>query len=844
MFETLLTSSVLILALCVIRLARGKVSARLIYALWLIAALRLMLPFSLAPSPVSVANLYPGQPETALSQPVFELPEGLSDAQDHLPDSAPPVNNTEPGFDASAASPEPERDPDWSFVMRLIWTGGAAAAAALFIYKNFAMYRALRAKRRRIELEYDVLPVYLAENLSSPCLFGVFRPAIYLTPAALETPERTRMVLLHEETHCRHGDHLWALLRCVLLCVYWFDPFVWLAAYLSKRDCELACDESCIKRLGEEKRVEYGGALIDLIDRSRRTDLLATATTMSGGKRAIQERVARIAKAPRSRVAAAALVLALVFAVSACTFTGALRGEAVPGQPLRNATVYFNESDCFWSNKTGHFCAFEAEDSRVLALHWKDNRSNMELRLPSGVRDSDGSVGAFMSDEMAAVCCLDGEGGLRAFVNPDRGGAWNEATLNAGSEGQCFIGFSTVSDGWLAYVRAVDPGNPPDYPGARYTAVFWLTDDSGASWVRVPYEQYFAGKPAGFAITADGEAFAAVNYTEGGGEARVLRSQGPGENWNMVSSIGAVTENSPIPAGSEGGFSARPVYISNDGVVYTYAKQSVEYSGEVSRGSLTEGFWRIPGGKEGAVNSTELADGALRLAQVANEDYDGEYVRSFWARYSVTGRAVGGDIAAWAALTTESGSLSVTAAPVYVRGDGALVCSGEGYGTFTLTPECVLMFPLYDTGQGQPQIGVAAVTGEGERAYIGFGMDGGEIVCRASRRRATPPPESISARRRRTSCSAARAARFSTATRRGRTTSYTPRSAPRKRCMSWRFLLWTAISWICAAARRCTNTARSRPAGRLPSQTCRLVKTRPGAAFRSATRAGITMNTT
>ena len=84
MFETLLTSSVLILALCVIRLARGRVSARLIYALWLIAALRLMLPFSLAPSPVSVANFGPALPETALSQPVFQQTEDLSDAQEHL----------------------------------------------------------------------------------------------------------------------------------------------------------------------------------------------------------------------------------------------------------------------------------------------------------------------------------------------------------------------------------------------------------------------------------------------------------------------------------------------------------------------------------------------------------------------------------------------------------------------------------------------------------------------------------------------------------------------------------------------------------------------------------------
>ena len=60
MTEVLITSSVLITAITALRaLLKDVISARLVYALWLVAALRLMLPFSLAPSPVSVMNAAP-----------------------------------------------------------------------------------------------------------------------------------------------------------------------------------------------------------------------------------------------------------------------------------------------------------------------------------------------------------------------------------------------------------------------------------------------------------------------------------------------------------------------------------------------------------------------------------------------------------------------------------------------------------------------------------------------------------------------------------------------------------------------------------------------------------------
>ena len=54
MTEVLVSSTVLILALAALRwLLRGRIDPRLQYALWLLAALRLLLPVPLVSSPVT-----------------------------------------------------------------------------------------------------------------------------------------------------------------------------------------------------------------------------------------------------------------------------------------------------------------------------------------------------------------------------------------------------------------------------------------------------------------------------------------------------------------------------------------------------------------------------------------------------------------------------------------------------------------------------------------------------------------------------------------------------------------------------------------------------------------------
>ena len=172
------------------------------------------------------------------------------------------------------------------------------------------------------------MPVYVAADIPSPCLFGLFNPAIYLTERAAEDAAQARQIIAHELTHFRHGDMIWALLRSVCLVVWWFDPFVWLAAALSRRDGELACDEGTIKALGEDARFDYGRTLVGMAKvGASPSDLLRGATTMTAGKKSLKERVSRIANAPKMSVTLAVIVLVIAALAVGCTFSGAATSQ-------------------------------------------------------------------------------------------------------------------------------------------------------------------------------------------------------------------------------------------------------------------------------------------------------------------------------------------------------------------------------------------------------------------------------------------------------------------------------------------------------------------------------------
>ena len=341
MTEILVTSSVLIVVIALLRLVlRGKISQRVQYALWLLVAVRLLVPVSFVGSPVSVMNAVEPVAETIqISRTEQQFPAGTGQIQNVTGENPTAQTGTvttpsQPQTGGTAQVQPTEPGVELGTVLRWVWLAGAVVVGCWFLLSNLVFRRRLVRSARPVDGVDCPLPVYVSAGAPSPCLSGLVRPGIYLTPDCPTEGPGLKHILAHELTHRRQGDQFWALVRCLCLAFYWFNPLVWLAAALSRRDCELSCDEGAIRLLGEGERTAYGRTLLSLVTTgSNPTELLRTATTMSSGARGLRERIALIAKKPQRAAGVLAAALVVVAVAVGCTFTGAQPVETPEPSP-------------------------------------------------------------------------------------------------------------------------------------------------------------------------------------------------------------------------------------------------------------------------------------------------------------------------------------------------------------------------------------------------------------------------------------------------------------------------------------------------------------------------------
>ena len=307
MLREVLTVSALILAVLLVRaIFKNRVPKRMVYTLWLVVLVKLCLPGTLVSLPILPAE-ETAAPVQRVELPAQTAPVVLQPAQAVV---QPQVSAQQPVSPAQEAA-EPAAKPLTAMqIFQIIWAGGSALLG-LWLLGTWLVFAIRLHKSRRFLSKRGGTRIYVSSAVKSPCLAGLI-PAVYLTGDVLQTDE-AELILSHELTHLCHLDFLWSFCRAAAVSVYWWNPFIWVAAICSKHDAELACDEAVAAKLPESKRLAYARAI--LAQAPRKTAALSLAGPP------VKERILFLTKKQRTSVLCVILALLLIVSAAGCSIT-------------------------------------------------------------------------------------------------------------------------------------------------------------------------------------------------------------------------------------------------------------------------------------------------------------------------------------------------------------------------------------------------------------------------------------------------------------------------------------------------------------------------------------------
>lgn len=296
-----ITASWIVLAVALFRLIFKKAPKFLNCIMWAFVGIRLVCPFTLE----SVLSLIPSAEPIPKDILVADTP-AINSGLPFLNQAVNPILG-----ESLAATPYYSMNPmqGVTFIASVIWSAGIII---MLLYTVISYLHIHRKVREAIPFQENI---WLCDRISTPFIFGVFRPRIYL-PSHLNKQD-TKYVIAHEQAHLKRHDHLWKPLAFLLLVVYWFNPILWITYILLCRDIELACDEKVVKDMGAEIKKPYSAALINCSVPRR----MIAACPLAFGEVGVKSRIKSVLNYKKPAIWIVVVSIAACLVTAACFLT-------------------------------------------------------------------------------------------------------------------------------------------------------------------------------------------------------------------------------------------------------------------------------------------------------------------------------------------------------------------------------------------------------------------------------------------------------------------------------------------------------------------------------------------
>lgn len=220
----------------------------------------------------------------------------------------------------------------------LIWASGVLVMAVWLAYRQRRFIRSLG------NLTADADGVFRSDRIATPMLVGAWRPRV-IVPADFEarySQEDRTLMLAHERAHGERGDAVVYSLATGAVCISWFNPLMYWALSLLRRDQELACDALVLSRSDASSR-RYADALLKAQLLSESDPWLPIGCHWRPAH-PLKERITmlKLASPGLSRrlcgiACNVVLTASSMYAVSVCLAQGAVQSAPTVGHSVRNA---------------------------------------------------------------------------------------------------------------------------------------------------------------------------------------------------------------------------------------------------------------------------------------------------------------------------------------------------------------------------------------------------------------------------------------------------------------------------------------------------------------------------
>ena len=336
LFEISIATSFLILPLCLAsRRINRRYGAKWKYYIWLLLAVRLMIPVNLP-----AVNGFSILPDLSQRQQI-QTQEQPIQSQAHTgsqPDTVPSQSQeqeqpiSEPPYSIDGTKENTEAQPaaimNVTDIAAIVWCVGFCVFSVFQLYVYYAFRRGIFVDGRECENSsihelvvstshaiglHRTMPVIVSRKVNSPMILGIFRPVLVIPREDYSSAE-CNMIVRHELTHCKRHDIAFKMLLTAVNALHWFNPFVYLMVREANADIELCCDADVLRNADAVQRKAYADSILTSMEREKGFVPVSTCFS-NGGIKKMKERLENIVDNGKRRCGIVLLAVTIVMSV-------------------------------------------------------------------------------------------------------------------------------------------------------------------------------------------------------------------------------------------------------------------------------------------------------------------------------------------------------------------------------------------------------------------------------------------------------------------------------------------------------------------------------------------------